>query len=190
MLEQNIQMALNKQSITLEDAIDVRQINNLKLANQLLKVRRKKKAAQDQANQERMIKAQADANAEASERAAMAEVQKQEATANTELQIEKGKSQFAIEKLQAEATIKRQLAEQQFNYDMQLEQIKINAILQKEQQITERESLREAEIENRKDKRAKIVGTQQSKMIDQRRNDLPPTDFEETEIGMQDFMPQ
>ena len=190
MLEQNIQMALNKQSITLEDAIDVRQINNLKLANQLLKVRRKKKAAQDQANQERMIKAQADANAEASERAAMAEVQKQEATANTELQIEKGKSQFAIEKLQAEATIKRQLAEQQFNYDMQLEQIKINAILQKEQQITERESLREAEIENRKDKRAKIVGTQQSKMIDQRRNDLPPTDFEENQIGMQDFMPQ
>ena len=190
MLEQNIQMALNKQSITLEDAIDIRQINNLKLANQLLKVRRKKKAAQDQANQERMIKAQADANAEASERAAMAEVQKQEATANTELQIEKGKSQFAIEKLQAEAEIKRQLAEQQFNYDMQLEQMKLNALMQKEQEITERESLREAEIEDRKDKRAKIVGTQQSKMIDQRRNDLPPTNFEEKQIGMQDFMPQ
>ena len=190
MLEQNIQMALNKQSITLEDAIDIRQINNLKLANQLLKVRRKKKAAQDQANQERMIKAQADANAEASERAAMAEVQKQEATANTELQIEKGKSQFAIEKLQAEAEIKRQLAEQQFNYDMQLEQLKLNALMQKEQEITERESLREAEIEDRKDKRAKIVGTQQSKMIDQRRNDLPPTNFEEKQIGMQDFMPQ
>ncbi len=181
MLEQNIQMALQKQSITLEDAIDIRQINNLKLANQLLKVRRKKKAAEDQANQERMIKAQADANAEASERAAMAEVQKQEATANTELQIEKGKSQFAIEKLQAEATIKRQLAEQQFNYDMQLEQMKVNAMLKKEQQAVQREAAREAEIEDRKDKRAKIVGTQQSAMIGQRQNKEMPIDFEASE---------
>jgi len=128
-----------------------------------------------------MIKAQADANAEASERAAMAEVQKQEATANTELQIEKGKSQFAIEKLQAEATIKRQLAEQQFNYDMQLEQMKVNAMLKKEQQAVQREAAREAEIEDRKDKRAKIVGTQQSAMIGQRQNKEMPIDFEASE---------
>jgi len=178
MLEQNIQMALQQQSITLEDAIDVRQVNNLKLANQLLKVRRQKKSAADQAAQERMIKAQAEANAETTERAAMAEVQKQEATANTELQIEKGKSQFAIEKLQAEAAIKRQLAEQQFNYDMQLEQLKANSMMQKQQQIIQREAEREAEIENRKDKRAKIVGTQQSAMIGQRQNKEMPIDFE------------
>ena len=125
-----------------------------------------------------MIKAQAEANAETTERAAMAEVQKQEATANTELQIEKGKSQFAIEKLQAEAAIKRQLAEQQFNYDMQLEQLKANSMMQKQQQIIQREAEREAEIENRKDKRAKIVGTQQSAMIGQRQNKEMPIDFE------------
>ena len=39
MLEQNIQMALSKGDINLEDAIDIREIRNIKLANQLLKVK-------------------------------------------------------------------------------------------------------------------------------------------------------
>merc|ERR1711981_670390 len=40
-LEQNIQMSLQNGGIDLEDAIDIRTINNLKMANQLLKVKRK-----------------------------------------------------------------------------------------------------------------------------------------------------
>ena len=178
MLEQNIQMALQQQQITLEDAIDIRQIHNLKLANQFLKLRRRKKAEQDQAQQERMIQAQAQANAEQAERSAMAEVQKNEALAQTELQIEQGKTQFEIEKIRAEAEIKRQLMEVQHGYDMQIEQMKAQAIVQKEQTIAERETKKEAEIEDRKDKRAKIVGTQQSAMIGQRQNKEMPIDFE------------
>ena len=42
-LEANIQMALSKGDINLEDAIDIREIKNLKLANQLLKMKRIKK---------------------------------------------------------------------------------------------------------------------------------------------------
>jgi len=180
-LEQNIQVALQQQNITLEDAIDIRQIHNLKLANQLIKLRRKQKAKQDQAAQQANIQAQANANAEASERAAMAEVQKQEALAQTQMQIEKGKSEFDIQKLQAEAEIKRGIMEVQFGYDMQLEQVKTQAMIQKEQVISDRETNKESEIEDRKDKRAKIVGTQQSAMIGQRQNQEMPIDFEADE---------
>ena len=66
-LEQNIQMALQQQSINLEDAIDIRQVKNLKLANQLLKLKRKQKQQQDQQAQQANIQAQAQANAQATE---------------------------------------------------------------------------------------------------------------------------
>ena len=46
-LEANIQMALSKELITLEDAIDIREIKNLKMANELLKVKRKDKERKD-----------------------------------------------------------------------------------------------------------------------------------------------
>jgi hypothetical protein len=59
-LEQNIQIALQSGGIDLEDAIDLRNIQNIKLANQLLKIRRKKKMAKDQAKaQQANIQAQA-----------------------------------------------------------------------------------------------------------------------------------
>ena len=166
-LEQNIQMALQTQSINLEDAIDIRNVRNLKLANQLLKARRIKKQEADQAAQQEMAQVQAAANAEASERAAMAEVQKQQALAETQVQIEQAKSQFEIERMETEATIKRQLMEVEFSYNQQLAQLKI-----------EQEKTRESFIEDRKDNRTKLQGTQQSKMIDQRKNDLLPINFE------------
>ena len=170
LLEQNIQMALQTQSIDLEDAIDIRNINNLKLANELLKKRRKQKQLQDQENQQANIQAQASANAEQTERSALAETQKQQALVSSQLELEKGKSQYEIQKMQIELQIKQQLAEQKFNYDMQLKKIEVNA-------MQEKESL----IENRKDERTRIQATQQSKMIDQRQNDLLPTDFEENQ---------
>ena len=166
-LEQNIQVALSSGGIDLEDVIDIRQIRNLKLANQLLKQKRKHKQQRDQQIQERQIQLTAQSNAEAAQRAAEAELQKQEALAQKELQIEQGKSQFEIQRMQTEAEIKRQLMAEEFNYQMQLEQMKMGA-----------EQTKEKEIENRKDKRVKIQGSQQSEMIDQRNNDLLPIDFE------------
>ncbi len=170
-LEQNIQIALKTQSINLEDAIEIRQINNLKLANQVLKVKRKEKAAADQKAQQANIQAQANANAEASERAALAEMQKQQALAQTELQIEQGKSQFAIKKLEQEAAIKRQLMELQHSYDMELKQMEVNRMAEKEKLI-----------EDRKDKRTRQEGTQRSQLINQKQNDLLPTDFNDNEV--------
>tara|TARA_R100000935_G_scaffold17912_2_gene34713 strand:+ start:1189 stop:3570 length:2382 start_codon:yes stop_codon:yes gene_type:complete len=166
-LEANIQMALQSGSINLEDAIDVRQIKNLKLANQMLKLKRKKAAEAAQAANIANIEAQGASNAAASEAAAMAEVQKRQATADTELKIAKGKSSFEIEKIRVEAQIKRELMDLEFNYNMQLGEQKI-----------QREKEREQDIEERKDERAKIIGTQQSAMIDQKQNDLLPINFE------------
>ncbi len=167
MLEQNVQMALQQNQIYLEDAIDIREVKNLQLANALLKLRRKKKQKQDQEAQMANIQAQAQANAQASEQAAMAEVQKQQAMAETTLQIEQGKSQFDIQKMEQEAIIKKQLMEQKFQYDMQLARID----MQKDKE-------KEKEIEDRKDKRTRIQASQQSQMISQRQNDTLPTNFE------------
>jgi len=185
MLEQNIQVALQSQQIYLEDAIDIREIKNLKLANQVLKFRRIKKQQADQLLQQSQIEAQAQANAQTAEKAAMNEVQKQEALAQTEIQIEQAKSQFEIQRMEQEALIKKQLMAEEFNYQIQLAQAKIGRDKEKEQFI-----------EDRKDKRTKIQATQQSKMIEQRQNDLLPTDFESAGndnldgFGLEQFMPQ
>jgi hypothetical protein len=185
MLEQNIQVALQSGQIFLEDAIDIREIKNLTLANQILKYRRIQKQQQDQAAQQQQIQAQSQANIQASEAAAMQEVQKQEALAQTEIQIEQAKSQFEIQRMEQEALIKKQLMAEEFQYQLQLAQMK-----------NSRESNKEAQIEDRKDKRTKIQATQQSKMIEQRQNDLLPTDFESAGndglggIGLEQFNPQ
>jgi len=167
MLEQNIQMALQQQTISLSDAIDIREIKNLKLANKLLKLKQKQKQEQDQVQQQQMIQAQAQAQAETAERTAAAEVQKQQAIAQTTLQIEQGKSQFDIQKIQTEGEVKKQLMEIQFTYDQRLKQMEVDRMKQREEMI-----------EDRKDKRTKMQATQQSTMIQQRQNETLPTNFE------------
>ena len=166
-LEQNIQIALKTNSITLEDAIDIRQVKNLALANQMLKYRRKKKAQADQKAAQANIQAQAQANQQTAEKAAVAEMQKQQALAETQVQIEKAKSQFNINRIERESQMRKQEMELKFGYDMQLAQLDVKARKEKEQMI-----------EDRKDQRTRISGTQQSQMIDQRKNNLLPTDFE------------
>ena len=91
LLEQNIQVALQTQAIALSDAIDIRQIKNIKLANQFLKLRQTQKIKREQEQQQANIQAQAQANADASEKAAMAEVQKQQALTQEKVSIEQAK---------------------------------------------------------------------------------------------------
>ena len=167
-LEQNIQIALKTQSIYLEDAIDIREVKNLKLANQLLKFRRKKKQEYDEKVKLENIQAQAQANAQAAEQASLAEMQKQQALAETTLQIEKGKSQFEMQKMQMQAEIEKQMIEIKYGYDMQLKSMDLEV-----------ENKKEKDIEDRKDQRTRIQASQQSKMISQRQNDSAPTNFEQ-----------
>jgi|TARA_B110000240_G_scaffold74988_1_gene85371 hypothetical protein len=166
-LQQNIQIALQTKEIDIEDAIDIREIKNLKLANQMLKLKRKKKQEAAQALVQQNIQAQAQANAESSEKAAMAEVQKQQALTAEKVAIEQAKAGFEMQRMQAEAQIKKELMATEFQYNIQLAQIATAATQQKEK-----------EIENRKDKRIEKEGTQQSEMIQQRQTEGMPKNFE------------
>ena len=167
-LEQNIQIALKSGGIDLEDAIDLREIKNIKLANQMLKERRRRKQERDQRNQQANIQAQAEANAKASEASALAELQKQQGIAETTVNVERAKSQMDISEMQQKAEIDKQLMELKFGYDMQLKQMDLQEI-----------ATREKFIEDRKDKRTKLEGTQQSEMISQRANNSASIDFED-----------
>jgi hypothetical protein len=184
LLEQNIQVALQTQAIALSDAIDIRQIKNIKLANQFLKLRQKQKIKREQKQQQANIQAQAQANAEASEKAAMAEVQKQQALTQEKVSIEQAKSQFEIQRMQTEAQIKRELMAEEFNFNMQLAQVRANA-----------EGSKEKEIEDRKDKRIKMQGSQQSELIQQRQTEGLPKNFESSGndvlggFGIEEFGP-
>ena len=182
MLEQNIQMALQQNQIFLEDAIDIREIKNLTLANQVLKYKRVKKQQADQQAQMANIQAQTQSNAEAAEKANMADVQKAQALNETNVQFEKAKSDFEIQRMQTAAQIEEQQMAQQFEYDMKLKQAEL-----------ENQKAKEKEVEDRKDKRTKLQATQQSQLISQRQNETLPTNFEETqsnaEVDMENFNP-
>jgi hypothetical protein len=131
------------------------------------------------------MQAQAAANAQLAEKTAMAEVQKQQVLTEQKVNIEQAKSQFEIQRLQTEAEIKKQLMQQEFDYNMQLAKQQTKVVQAKEQQI-----------EDRKDKRLKIQGTQQSEMITQRREDGLPINFESKGndnlggIGLEQFAPR
>tara|TARA_B100000965_G_C19598776_1_gene761501 strand:- start:3284 stop:5143 length:1860 start_codon:yes stop_codon:yes gene_type:complete len=167
MLENNIQMALTQQNIELEDAIDLREIKNVKLANQLLKIRRKKKLERDQANNERNIQAQAEANAQAQEVAAQAEVQKNAALTEQKLQLAQTEAQIELMRMSKEVEHKKALMNHEFQINKILKGMEFD-------NITGKEKMKE----DRKDERTRIQATQQSKMIDQRNKDKSPENFE------------
>jgi hypothetical protein len=167
LLENNIQTALSQQSIELEDAVDLRAIKNVKLSNQLLKLRRKKKGEADQKNQLEQTKAQGDAQAKAADAAAKGEIDKQGAVMKTQMRLEEIKTTGKAQILDQEAAIKERLMKQEFEYNMQLKQLE--AKTKNAGQLIQ---------ENRKDDRTKMQATQQSAMIDQKENQKPAQDFE------------
>ena len=167
MLENNIQMALQQQTIDLEDAIDVREIKNVKLANQILKIRRKKKQERDQAVAQQNIQAQSQANIQAQQASAELEVQKAQAMVQTDMQLEQMKAQLDAQKQAQEVEYKKQLMELEFQMNMQLKQME-----------TENISSKEKQKEDRKDERTRIQASQQSELIDQRNNQKAPKNFE------------
>ena len=162
-LQQNIQASLQAGAIYLDDVIEIQNIKNIDLANKYLRLKRRQKQQQDQEAQQANIQAQAQANAETAEKAALAELQKQQALTESKLQLEQGKSQFEIQKLEREAEIKMRLMELEFQFNKQLAEAQAKALKQKD-----------AYKEDRKDERTKIQATQQSELIDQRKNDTLP----------------
>ena len=167
MLENNIQVAIAQKNIDLEDAIDLRDIKNIKLANQLLKIRRKEKMQRDQQLQQQNIQMQAQANAQSAQAAAQLDIQKQQVIAQMEAQLEQTKSQLRLQETQADVEFKKQLMQMEFQMNMQLKQAEVDGM-----------KTREKEKEDRKDERTKIQASQQSELIDQRKTGGSPKKFE------------
>jgi hypothetical protein len=169
LLENNIQAAIAQQGIDLEDAIDLREIKNIKLANQLLKIRRKKKIERDQRMQQENIRAQSEANQQTQAAAAQQEIEKSKQLVQTQIQLEQAKSQLESQRLQEETESKRQLIEAEYGFKMELAKMQLG-----------QGDGKEAQKEDRKDERTRIQATQQSELIDQRNNGKPPKNFEKT----------
>jgi len=176
MLEQNIQMALSQKDISLEDAIDIRELNNLKMANQLLKLKRKKRqeAEQQQKQQEQQMQAQMQMQAQQAK--SQGEMQKIQMESQAKIQYRQADVAFEIEKLKNEAQLKRELMQTEFEFQMQLKGM--------EQQNLQ---ARESEREKSKDKRISQQSTQTSKMIEQKKRDLPAINFESNEDSLDGF---
>jgi len=167
MLENNIQMALQQGNIDLEDAIDVRDVRNVKLGNQLLKVRRKRKQQKDQEIQKQNIDAQAQANQKSAQAAAEADIQKNQANAQSTAQLEQTKAELEMQRMQQEVAFKKELMKMEFDFNMQLKGMENNT-----------KQNGEKEKEDRKDQRTKIQASQQSELIDQRNSGGTPKNFE------------
>lgn len=184
-LENNIQVALQRDQIYLEDAIDIREIKNLKLANQLLKLRRRKKQELDRQIQMQNIQAQTESNTQAAQAAAMADMQKQQGIAESKVMINKSQLEYDLAKLEREAAIKKELMQFEFDLNIQLKQMDLQVINDKEKYK-----------EDRKDKRTKIQATQQSELIEQRKANTGPKDFESAGndvlggFGLESFEPK
>ena len=176
MLEQNIQMALSQQNISLEDAIDIREIHNLKMANQLLKLKRKQKEEREQKQAMQQQEMQAQQQMQAQEAAAQQQMQIAQMTATTKMETMTAESQMSIQRMQMEAQLKTKLMEVEFNYQMQLKGVE-------QSQLDEREENRETEKNNRLNKQS----SNQSKMIEQRKRNLPSITFESNEDSLDGF---
>lgn len=175
-LESNIQMALSKGDINLEDAIDIREIRNLKLANQLLKMKRMKTQEREEnmaMQKQAMISQQ---QLKSQEMAGQVAMQKIEIETNSKIKIKQAEVAFDIQKSQQEAALKSQLMREEFDYNLQLRGMDIS-------NLDERDKMKEES----KSKRISQQNTEQSKLINQRKNNLPPLSFESNEDSLDGF---
>ena len=175
-LEANIQMALSKGDINLEDAIDIREIRNIKLANQLLKMKRIKLQEREEkmAMQKQAIIAQQQMQSQ--QLSAQTAMQKIQLETQSKIQIKQAEIAFDIEKSKNEAMLKSQLMREEFDYNLQLRDIEVGS-------LNEREKMKE----DAKAKRISQQNTEQSKLINQRKNNLPPLSFESNEDSLDGF---
>mgnify|MGYP003135215884 FL=1 len=173
MLEQNIQQSIQAQKIDLDDAIDIRQVKNTTLANTLLKIKKQKKEKLDMEKKQANINMQTQSNIKSAQAASQSKMQEQQMKTQSESQLEQLKAQLESQMLQQKAQIDKEMMELKYQYEMQLKAMD-------SQTIEGREKFKE----DRKDKRTEKQATQQSKLIAQRKENLPPTNFEENEQAM------
>jgi hypothetical protein len=175
-LEQNIQMALSKGDINLEDAIDIRELKNLKLANQLLKTKRIKKQEREEQMQMQQQAMQSQLQLQSQQMAAETAMQKIQTELQSKMQLKQAEVAFEMQLLEKQAQLKSQLMAEEFSYNQQMNGMEISVLTKKQQ-----------DAEKAKAERISLQNTQQSKLIDQRKNNLPPLNFESNEDSLDGF---
>jgi hypothetical protein len=175
-LEGNIQMALSKGDINLEDAIDIREIRNIKLANQLLKMKRIKTQERLEKNEMQKQAMMSQQQLKSQEMAGQVAMQKIDLETRSKMQIKQAEVAFDIQKMEKEAEMKSYLMREEFQYSMQLHGVEVGTLTQREQMK-----------EDSKSKRISQQNTEQSKLINQRKNNLPPMNFESNEDSLDGF---
>jgi len=175
-LEANIQMALSKGDINLEDAIDIREIKNIKLANQLLKLKRVKKQEREERMEMQKQAILSQQQIQAQQLASQTAMQKMQIELEMKMKLKEAEVTYNIMNMEAEAKYKSQLMAEEFNYNLQLRGMDVSSLSQ-----------REKEREDAKSKRISQQNTEQSKLIEQRKNNLPPLNFESNEDSLDGF---
>jgi hypothetical protein len=175
-LEANISIALQKGDINLEDAIDIREIKNIKLANQLLKLKRTKKQEREEKMAMQQQAMQAQQQLKSQEMASQLALQKIQMETQQAMQVKQAEIAFEIEKMKNEAILKKDLMAEEFKYTMQIAEMNAKNLSQ-----------REKEREVAKGKRISQQNTQQSNLINQRKLNLPPLNFESNEDSLDGF---
>ena len=170
MLEQNIQIAIQKGDIGLDDAIDIREVKNTKIANQLLKVKKAKKQDKEQQNMALQQQVKSQMAIQQQQAAMQLEMQKKQMDSQIRAKEMQFEARIDMEKAMREAEIKSMLMARQFELDYKLAELK-------ESKLEQRDEMKESG----KDKRIDRQNTQQSKLINQRKNNLPPMNFEKSE---------
>jgi hypothetical protein len=175
-VEQNIQIALQSGQIDLEDAIDIRMIKNLKLANEMLKVKRKRRVEKQQQREDQQSQIQMQINMQSQQAASEQKQQTAQIEAQSKIAVKQAEAQYDIQRMQFEVEAKKELMALEFEYNMKLKGIETDGLMK-----------REKEREKAKDKRVDLQATRQSDLINQRKNNLPPMRFESEEDSMDAF---
>jgi hypothetical protein len=175
-VEQNIQIALQAGQIDLEDAIDIRMIKNLKLANEMLKVKRKRRLEKQQQREDQQSQIQMQINMQSQQAASEQKQQTAQIEAQSKIAVKQAEAQYDMQRMQFEVEAKKELMALEFEYNMKLKGIETDGLMK-----------REKEREKAKDKRVDLQATRQSDLINQRKNNLPPMRFESEEDSMDAF---
>ena len=169
-LETNIQQALQQQLITLDDAIDIRNVNNIKLANELLKTRRVRREKAKKEHEMAMEKARGEAQAQAQQMAAQAKQMEIQAKSQADMGLVQAKTQGKMQEIAAEKQAKSELMEQEFQYNQMLRGMEVDAAMGKEKYK-----------EDRKDSRVDKQSSQTAKLNEAKAFNKPAPNFESSE---------
>ena len=165
--------AINAKTITIADAIDINNIDNPKLAAQLLKSKEKAKLKREEEMQREAIQMKAAEDRKTQLTMAQAEQIKKQAEMQAMQAEVQMKAQADVMKMANEWKFKFKYQQQEFMNDYRIKELEVSG-------LSQRESFKE----NEKKERIKEQGNISSKIAEQKANKLPAVDFKQQQINM------